>query len=439
MHATNSAFGNRKQSGGDVFVPANGKRELIVAAHEEAIEHSVQQHQALYSVPFPSHAPMEPINATARLADGQAELWVPTQNQSGLVADVARELGLPPAAVVLHTTLAGGGFGRRIENDFALQAVRIARAAGVPVKLIWSREEDLQHDFYRPASAIKLSAGVDAQGLPLALRLDVACESLFDHSRSGAFAADSLPVDSSGLSRSNYRSVPTLLAARKVDVGVPVGFWRAVAHSQNGFAYECFIDELAHAAAADPLAYRQRLLRPEDSRERRVLDTVAQRSAWHTPPRAGRHRGVALVRANGSVVAHVVELSVTNATAAAARRRITIHRITTVVDCGIAVNPGGVRAQMEGGVVFGLTAALMGEITLRNGAVEQSNFHDHPLLTMAQMPALDITIVPSEDKPGGVGEEAVGPLAPALVNALFAATGQRVRELPLVRAGFDLA
>jgi isoquinoline 1-oxidoreductase beta subunit len=346
---------------------------------------------------------------------------------------VAKALGLPESAITIHTTFAGGGFGRRLEPDFAVQAARIAKAARVPVKMIWSREEDMRHDFYRPAAAVKLSAGVDAAGKPVAIRFDSACESLLKYSREGAFAQYIKPVDVSAIGEMPvlYR-VPILTAVTTVDVDVPVGFWRSVAQSQNAFAFESLMDELAHKAGADPIAFRRSLLDSKDG-ALRVLDAVAERSGWEKPPAAGRHRGVALVHANATSVALVVELSVANDST------VKIHRVHVAVDCGLAVNPSSVRAQMEGGIAFGLSATFLGEITLQNGAVRQSNFHDYRLVSMAQMPPVDIFIVPSEAKPTGVGEEGVGPVAAAVANAIFSATGKRVRSLPLARAGFTLA
>jgi isoquinoline 1-oxidoreductase beta subunit len=347
---------------------------------------------------------------------------------------VAKELGLPTDAVTIHTTLAGGGFGRRAELDFPLQAVRIAKRVGATVKLIWSREEDMRHDFYRPAAAVKLTAGIGADGLPVALRFDSACESLLVYSAGGAFKAAAKPVDPTAVGElPRHYKIPSLLSAvNTIDIGVPVAYWRSVAASQNCFAYECFIDELAHAAKSDPLRFRRSLLAP-DGRERRGLDEAIARSGWNDAAPAGHFRGLALVHANGSVVVHVVELSLAD------EHKVKLHRITTVVDCGVAVNPRNIRAQMEGGIVFGLSAAFYGEITIKDGAVEQSNFHDYRLIHMADMPKIDVTILESGEKPGGVGEEAVGPIAPAVVNALFAATGRRIRELPLSKAGFTLA
>jgi isoquinoline 1-oxidoreductase subunit beta len=420
--------------GGAVFARRDSTVEKETAAFAEAMRPAQKSMEQVYTVPFLSHATMEPMNATARVGSDAAELWIPTQTQQATRDIVAKELGLPTNAVTIHTTLAGGGFGRRAELDFPLQAVRIAKRTGATVKLIWSREEDMRHDFYRPAAAVKLTAGIGADGLPVAIRFDSACESLLVYSAGGAFKAAAKPVDPTAVGEiPRHYKIPSLLSVvNTIDIGVPVAFWRSVAASQNCFAYECFIDELAHAAKSDPLRFRRSLLAP-DGRERRGLDEAIARSGWNDSAPPGHFRGLALVHANGSVVVHVVELSLAD------EYKVKLHRITTVVDCGVAINPRNIRAQMEGGIVFGLAATFHGEITIKDGAVEQSNFHDYRLIRMADMPRIDVSILESGEKPGGVGEEAVGPIAPAVVNALFAATGRRIRQLPLSKAGFTLA
>jgi len=421
------------QAGGSVYARRGSSVAELTESYNSAMRRATSHADAVYTVPFLSHSPMEPMNATAVVSASQATLWAPTQIQSTTATAVARQLGLSASAVTIHTMASGGGFGRRAEFDFAVQAARIAREAGAPVKLIWSREEDTQHDFYRPAAAVRMRAGIGADGWPVGLRCDSACESLLYYSNGGDRAA-ALPVDSSAVGElpSYYAVGPILFAVTTVDVGVPVGYWRSVAASQNQFAYECFFDELAHEAGVDPARWRRHLL-AEGTRERRVLEALLERSRWDSPPSPGRFRGLGLTRANGTVIAHVVELSVAD------RQSIRLHRVTTAVDCGVVVNPNSVRAQVEGGVGFALSAAMYGEITVREGAVEQSNFHDYRLVRMPEMPPVDIVLIPSREPPGGIGEEAVGPFAPALVNALFAATGRRIRDLPLARAGFTLA
>ena len=429
----NAALIGAAKEGGALYVPAGATAESVTTTYQAAMRDAVRQFDAIYTVPFLSHAPMEPMNATARVSASAAELWLPTQNPSAAAAAVAADLGLPASAVTVHITLSGGGFGRRVEFDYALQAARIAKAVGAPVKLLWSREEDMRHDFYRPAAAVRLTAGVSASGRPVALRFDSACESLLYYSGGGNRRA-ALPVDRSALGTppSFYSIGPMLLTVKTMDVGVPVGYWRSVAASQNVFAYESFFDELAHLAGLDPAQWRRQLI-PEGSRARGVLEAVLERSNWHQPTAAGRHRGLALVHVNGSFVAHVIEVSVKDGTA------IKIHQVTTALDCGIAINPNSVRAQIEGSVGFALSATMYGEITVENGAVTQSNFDAYRPIRLPEMPPVDVIILNSAEAPGGVGEEAVGPFAPALVNALFAATGRRIRELPLAKAGYLLA
>jgi isoquinoline 1-oxidoreductase beta subunit len=421
------------RAGGKVFAPSGTKAEELVTRYDAAQERVASQFEAEYGVPFLCHAPMEPMNATALVTPTRAELWLPTQGQSAAIGAVAKALGLSPDAVEIHTTFSGGGFGRRIEFDFAVQAALIARAVNAPVKLVWSREEDMRHDFYRPAVTLRLRAGLDGSGWPVRLRVDSACESLLWYSVGGDRAA-AMPVDPSAVgSRPTYYELgPMLFAVTTLDVGVPVGYWRSVAASQNMFAYESFLDELAHAARVDPIEWRRRLL-ANSPRELRVLDAVADRASWSSPAEPGRSRGVALIRANGTIVALIVELAIAD------DKTIRIHRITAGMDCGIVVNPDSVRAQIEGAIAYGLSAAMYGEITVANGAIEQSNFNDYPPIRIREMPPIEMIVLNSSEAPGGVGEESVSPVAPALANAIFAATGQRIRTLPFSRAGFRLA
>lgn len=423
------------QKEGELVVPRNAKAEDLIAAHNAGLARAASTLDRTYTVPLLAHATMEPMNGTAIVKDGKAELWLPTQAQDTARTFVSKALGIAPEAVSIHTTLSGGGFGRRIEADFAVQAALIAKEAGVPVKLLWSREEDMRHGYHRPAAVLRLRASLDAAGAVAALRMDSACDTLFNYSRFGADKQYAKPFDRSavGLHLTHYYAIPGFIQrTNTVDAGVPLGYWRAVAATQNVFATESFIDELAQLAKTDPFDYRRKLVKP-DSRELRVLDTLEQRSNWRQPAAPGRHRGMAFTRANGSHIGQVVELSVD------AQSRVRLHRVTTVVDCGIAVNPRNVRGQMEGGNIFALTAAFYGEITVKDGAVEQSNFTDYRLLSLAETPAMDIVVVDSNEAPGGVGEEAVGPLAPAVANALFAATGKRCTELPFSKAGLRLA
>jgi isoquinoline 1-oxidoreductase beta subunit len=417
---------------------------------------------AVYTVPYLAHATMEPMNGTAQVFADRAVLWLPTQAQLDSRNVAAEVLKLKPEQVTVHSTLCGGGFGRRDQVDFVLDAVHVARAMpGVPVKLIWSREEDMQHGYYRPACALRLQASVNADGLPRTLHF---------HS-SGTiipFQRPHLPWDARTLTGraivsaimdvnplSNVYGMGTmLLSAQDEALGVPVGYWRSVGGSQNGYALECFVDELAGQAGIDPLEYRRRmcqvptdgvqippgmdaaLVRKRIALERvvglRVLDAAAKLAGWGKPLAPGHFHGMAFGKPSGTLVAVIAEVSVDKA------RRMTIHRLSCVADCGTAVNPHNIRAQIEGGLVFGLSAAMFGAITLKDGRVEQSNFHDYPLLQMAQTPRIDIQILETGTRTTGVGEAGVPMAAPALVNAIFAATGERVRALPLAKSGYTL-
>lgn len=419
---------------GELVVPRNAKAEDISEAHRTGAAKAASWLERTYSVPLLAHATMEPMNGTASVKDGKAELWLPTQAQDTARTYVGKALGIEREAVTVHTTLCGGGFGRRIEADFAVQAALIAKEAGAPVKLLWSREEDMRHGYHRPAAVIRMRAGLDAGGAVVAVRMDSACDSLFGYSRFGADKEYAKPFDHSavGVLPTRYYGLPGFVQhTHTIDAGVPLGYWRSVAASQNNFATECFVDELALHAKADPFDYRRSLVKP-GSRDRMVLDQLEASSGWRGDLLPGRHRGMAFSWANGTYIGHVVELSVDAAS------RVKLHRVTTVIDCGIAVNPRNVRGQMEGGIVFALTAAFYGEITVKDGAVEQSNFTDYKLLSLAETPQIKVVIADSNEAPGGVGEEAVGPLAPALANALFAATGKRFTDLPLIKAGLQL-
>ncbi|MTW10263.1 molybdopterin-dependent oxidoreductase [Pseudoduganella eburnea] len=422
------------QQDGDLVVPYKGKAEDVSAAHQAGMARAASWLERQYTVPLLAHATMEPMNGTASVKDGRAELWLPTQAQDTARSFVAKALGIEGEAVTIHTTLSGGGFGRRIEPDVAVQAALIAKEAGVPVKFLWSREEDMRHGYHRPAAVLRLRAGFDAAGALVAVRMDSACDTLLQYSRLGDFKDRPRPFDFSavGVLPTRCYGLPGFaLHTHTIDAGVPLGYWRSVAASQNDFAIESFMDELALQARQDPFDYRRSLMKP-GSRERALLDQLEARSGWRTKALPGRHRGMAFAWANGTYIGHVVELSVD------AQSRVKLHRVTSAIDCGIAVNPRNVRGQVEGGIIFALTAAWYGEITVKNGAVEQSNFTDYRLLALAETPAIDVVIVDSKEAPGGVGEEAVGPLAPALANALFAATGRRFTELPWSKAGLAL-
>ncbi len=363
--------------------------------------------EASYETPYLAHATMEPMNCTARVETDGCDVWVPTQAQTEAERAAAEAAGLPPERVRIHTTLLGGGFGRRLDCDFVDEAVRIAKAVGRPVHVFWTRDDDMRHDHYRPASYTRLRAGLDKSGAPLAWFQRIAGPPL-------ALNGVDLPY-----------AIPNVREEHvTVDPGIPTGPWRSVSASQNAFVIESFIDELAHAAKSDPFTFRRKLLR-KAPRHRAVLELAAERAGWTTPLPSGRYRGIAVYHSFGSYVAQVAEVSVNPAGA------ITVHRVVCAVDCGIAVNPDLVAAQMEGAIAFGLSAALKDEITIERGRVVQANFKDYPILTFCEMPQVEVYIAAQRDEPGGVGEPGVPPIAPAVANAVFAATGHRTRRLPL--------
>jgi isoquinoline 1-oxidoreductase beta subunit len=379
--------------------------------------------EGVYEVPFLAHATMEPQNCTAHVRPDGCDVWVPTQNQTRTQREAMRLTGLPREKVRVHTTMLGGGFGRRGEVDFVAEAVETSKAVGAPVKVIWSREDDIRHDFYRPATYNVLRAALDDRGMPVAWFHRIVGPGILIQKRMAQPGAiDRAAVE--GAANVPYAFPNVQVEFHHKDFGVPVGFWRSVGASQNAFITESFVDELAHAAGKDPYEYRRGLL-GRSPRHRGVLELAAARAGWDAPPPPGRHRGIAVAFSYGSWAAEVAEVSV------AEDGTVRVHRVVCAIDCGLAVNPDQVRAQMEGGIVWGLTAALRGRITLADGRVEQSNFHDYPMLRLYEMPVVEVHIVPSAEAPGGVGEPAVPPLAPAVTNAVFAATGRRIRRLPI--------
>jgi isoquinoline 1-oxidoreductase subunit beta len=384
---------------------------------------------AAYDAPYLAHACMEPMNATAHVEATRCTVWAPTQYQCGMALGggaqevAARITGLDPASVTVHTTFLGGGFGRRAMQDFVTDAVEASKAAGVPVQVMFSREDDIQHDFYRPPTYARFAASLDPDGLPSGLTARVVCPSIM----ASAFGAPKTQFDDStveGIANLPY-AIPNLtVEAVQPDWEVPLGFWRSVGSSQNGFLVESFIDELAAAAGRDPVEYRTAMLgaRP---RHLGVLTLAAEKAGWGTPLPEGRARGVAVVESFSSYVAEVAEVSLNP------DRSVRVHRVVAAVDCGTVVNPDIVAAQVESAIVYGLTAALHGEITIDRGRVAQSNFHDYPLLRMREMPVVEVHIVPSTEAPTGIGEPGTPPIAPAVANAVFTLTGTRLRSLPM--------
>ncbi|HEV8639515.1 MAG TPA: xanthine dehydrogenase family protein molybdopterin-binding subunit [Methylomirabilota bacterium] len=394
----------------------DGDAEKVLAAGGKV-------HEAVYQVPFLEHACMEPMNATAHVRADACTIWVPTQNPGATQATAARLTGLPPDKITVHTTLLGGGFGRRGEVDFVIDAVEVAKAVGVPVKVMWTREDDITHGFYRPATYNVFQAALDGNGMPSAwFTRMIGPGILIQKGRAQAGTIDAAAVEAM---RNMPYDVPNLRVEwTNKDFGIPVGFWRSVGASQNGFIVEGFIDELAHLAGKDPVEYRRALL-GKSLRHKAVLELVAAKANWGAPLRAGVGRGCGVVFSYGSYAASVAEVSV------APDGTVLVHRLVCGIDAGFAVNPDAVRAQMEGGAVYALTATFYGQITIDKGRVQQSNFHDYPMLRINEMPKVEVHILDSGEAPGGLGEPGVPSVAPAVCNAIFAATGKRVRRLPI--------
>jgi isoquinoline 1-oxidoreductase beta subunit len=375
---------------------------------ERALARAKRIFEARYETPYLAHATMEPMNCIAAVSDDACDIWTGTQAQ-GRAQAVAMEItGFARQRVRVHTTYLGGGFGRRLEVDYVSEAVRLAKALRRPVRVLWTRADDMRHDYYRPASVTALRAALDGRGTVRAWLQRIAGPEL-------ALGEVDIPY-----------AIPNLLEVHiEEDPGVPSGYWRSVGASQNAFAIECFVDELAAAAGRDPLAFRLALL-GHSPRHREVLELAAEHAGWHRKPPQGRGRGIAVYHSYGGWVAQVAEVSV----AGGAWR---VERIVCAADCGTIVNPGAVAAQMEGAIVFGLSGALHGRITLRDGAVEQSSFADYPILRLRDTPEIEVHLVPGRGRrPGGVGEPGLPPVAPAVANALAVATGRHVRRLPLM-------
>ncbi len=392
----------------------------------KALSAAAKKVDAVYRVPYLAHATMEPMNTTASVTKTRCDVWSPIQAQTMAQRTAAAITGLSPDAVFIHTMFLGCGFGRRGETDFVADAVEASKAAGVPVKVIWTREDDIRHDHYRPSTYTTLSAGLDAQGLPTAWRTRIVGPSIFaSHARPMGFQQAKIdPTSVEGLSDLPYEIPNYHVEYIENEPGIPVGFWRSVGNSQNAFIAESFMDEIAAAGKLDPLDLRRRLL-VKHPRHRAVLEHAASRARWGAPRPKGTFCGIALAESYGSIVSQVAEVSV------GADGEVKVHRVVCVIDCGLRVNPDTIRAQMEGGIVYGLTAALYGNITIAGGAVEQGNFDDYPMLRIRDMPIVEVYIVESREAPGGVGEPGVPALAPAVCNAIFAATGKRVRQLPV--------
>ena len=412
------------------FKAAIAKPATVVAEHgDHAALSGAGVLTADYSVPFAAHACMEPMNATARVEGGKAEVWAPTQSITLVTWAVAKALGIPETAVVVHPTLLGGGFGRKAESDVCVQAALIARAVKAPVQLLWTREEDFAQDRFRPAAAARMRGvlGPDKHIAAWGSRVAIDDTGSSFMSRNipamgGKPKAGAQAVD--GTQALPY-AIPGFVAEHAlIETHVPLGFWRSVGHSFSGFFVESFVDELAHAGGTDPGAFRLALLK-DSPRHAAVLRAVLAVSGPLGQVEPGTGRGVALVESFGSIVAEVAEVTVTKGTP-----RVT--HVWAAIDCGPIVNPAIVRSQLESAIIYGLSAAMKGRITFKDGVVEQSNFDTYPLPTLAETPEIVTILMPSEAPIGGVGEPGTPPIAPAVGNAIFAATGRRLRDLPFV-------
>jgi len=377
--------------------------------------------KAEYVTPMQAHGPLEPMNFTASYKDGKCLLVGPTQFQQGAVGNVAAVLGIKPEDITLQTTFLGGGFGRRLEVDFIVQAAQVSKAVGRPVKVLWSREDDMTHDFYRPLGVNQLEAGLDANGQPVALKFKVASQSVTQ--RAFGLPKDTFDAFMAEAAVAGY-SIPNTQHDLVIhDSGIRVGYWRAVSHNMNAFANESFMDEMAKAAGKDPYAYRMALLK-DKPRFANVLKLAAEKAGWGKALPAGRALGIALMEGYDTYMAQVAEISVKDG-------GIVVHKVTVAADVGRMVNPDTVEAQIQSSVVFGMGAGLMQEITMEKGRVQQTNYNNYPVVRMNESPVIDIVLVNSTEKPGGIGEPATALVVPAIANALASLTGKRVRKLPL--------
>ena len=407
-----------------------GAKAAAAGDPEAGMRRATRVVEADYEFPFLAHAPMEPLNCTVRLGRDSCEIWTGTQFQTMDQMLASKIVGLEPAQVKIHTTFLGGGFGRRAttDSDFVTEAVHVARAARIsaPIKVVWTREDDIRGGYYRPMWAHHVRAGLGKDGRPVAWRQTIVGQSIIAGSPFASAmiknGVDATSVEGAADSPYLAEVKDRLIDLHSPRTPIPVLWWRSVGHTHTAFVMETFIDELAHAAGVDPLTYRRRLLKGH-RRHLGVLDLAAAKAGWGKPPPGGRSRGLAVHESFGSYVAQVAEVSVE-------RGEVRVHRVVCAIDCGVCVNPAGVRAQVESAVAYGLSAALHGELTFARGRVQQSNFHDYPVLRLSEMPEVDVHIVRSSEKPGGVGEPGTPPIAPAVANALYVAAGKRLRRLP---------
>ncbi|MFZ6720170.1 molybdopterin cofactor-binding domain-containing protein [Undibacterium sp. Ji49W] len=415
-------------------LPVQSTRIQHAMETQKAMESAKWVIDTTYDVPFLAHAAMEPLNATVEVTAGGAQVWLSTQSQTDTQQGVAKALGLQPGQVHIHTQNTGGGFGRRLEHDFAVEAALIAQAVGVPVKTIWSRENDMRSGYYRPITASRVRLALDQDNLPLALRHDTAGPSLLEYT-----GVTNSPAEDGfdwtylmGWFSSSYRFPLFDTRWTRVDFGVPCTYWRSVGNSQNCYFLEHTLEQAARKAGMDSLEYRRRLLK-HNPRAINFVNALAERAGWNKPLAKGHYRGFAM-NGTGDVLfsGHIVEIAVVRP------GQFRLIKITAAINPGLVANPGAVEAQMMGGTLFGLSAALFGEISFRDGQVEQGNFDGYRLVSLAQTPLLDVLVISTGEKARGVGEEGPPSIAPAIANALLAASGKPVTRLPLTQAGWQL-
>lgn len=428
-HGANASFDSERQrTEYAALAKEPGAMALKTGDAATAFSDAATKIEAEFDFPYLAHAAMEPLNATAHVkSDGTVEIWAPTQFQGVDMMNAAKVAGTQPAKVTLHTTLLGGGFGRKATptSDFIVEAVEISKLAGGPVQVVWTREDDMRGGYYRPRTWVTAKLGLDAAGKLTSWENQIVSQSI---SQGTAFESMMLKDGVDATQVEGLADLPYAVPHVRVDyhmapMVVPVLWWRSVGHTFSAFVKETLIDDAARAAKQDPIDYRIELL-AEHPRQIAVLKLLREKSNWGRAPQ-GRFQGVAIQESFGSIVGEVAEISLAGGDA------ITVHKVTAVVDCGTAVNPDGVRAQMMSGVIFGLSAALHGKITFKNGQVEQSNFHDYPVLRMNEAPVVETHIINSGAKMGGIGEPGTPPIAPAVANAVLVATGKRVRSLPI--------
>jgi isoquinoline 1-oxidoreductase beta subunit len=422
---------NFKVSSADIVrqLEEESKKQGVVARNDgdvqKALDGATQRLDAIYQVPFLAHAAMEPMNCTVHMKKGSCEIWVGTQVPTLTQAAIAKVTGLSQNAVKIHNHLLGGGFGRRLEPDGTVLAVKVAMHVNGPVKVVWSREEDIQHDMYRPYYLDRLSAGLDATGKPVAWTHRIAGSSIIARYIPAMFK-NGYDFDAVESAAQPPYALPNIHVdyVRVEPPGIPTAFWRGVGATHNVFVVESFMDELANAAKQDPVTYRKALL-THNPRALAVLNLAAEKAGWGQPLPVGHGRGVSVQFAFDTYMAQVAEVEVSR------DGIVKVKRIVCALDCGLIVNPDTIKAQVEGGSIFGLTAALYGSITLKNGRVEQSNFHDYQPMRMNEVPFIETHFVKSAEAPGGIGEAPTAVVAPAVTNAIFAATGKRIRTLPI--------